>query len=107
MKLKKERFAEGVLLFITMIWGSSFVIANIALDAGLSPLFILMCRFFIAALIMWIVYHKRLRENLHLKNIKPGIILGIIFLMAFYLQMLGLKYSTPSNNAIITSANVH
>ncbi|MGE4483563.1 MAG: DMT family transporter [Oscillospiraceae bacterium] len=106
MKLTKERFAEGVLLFITMIWGSSFVIANIALDAGLSPLFILMCRFFIASLVMGIVYHKRLRKNLHLKNVKPGIILGIIFLTAFYLQMIGLKYSTPSNNAIITSVNV-
>lgn len=106
MKHKKERFSEIVLLFITMIWGSSFVIADIALNVGLSPLFILMSRFFIGAFFMGIIYHKRIKENFHLKNIVPGTILGIIFLMAFYMQMLGLKYSTPSNNAIITSANV-
>lgn len=106
MKFKKERFSEIVLLLITMIWGSSFVIANIALNVGLSPLFILMSRFFIGTFFMGAIYHKRIKENFHLKNIVPGIILGIIFLIAFYMQMLGLQYSTPSNNAIITSANV-
>ncbi len=83
MKHKKERFSEIVLLFITMIWGSSFVIADIALNVGLSPLFILMSRFFIGAFFMGIIYHKRIKENFHLKNIVPGTILGIIFLMAF------------------------
>lgn len=106
MKFRNERFSEIVLLFITMIWGSSFVIADIALDVGLSPLFILMSRFFIGASFMGTIYHKRIKENLHLKNIIPGIILGILFFMAFYFQMLGLQYSSPSNNAIITSANV-
>jgi drug/metabolite transporter (DMT)-like permease len=105
MKIK-ERFSEIVLLFITMIWGSSFVIADTALNVGLSPLYILMSRFLIGALFMGTVYHKRIKRNFHYHNIVPGIILGSIFLMAFYFQMLGLQYSTPSNNAIITSANV-
>ncbi len=106
MKYKKQRFSEIVLLFITMIWGSSFVISDTALNVGLSPLYILMSRFFIGALFMGVIHHRHIKKNFHLHNIIPGIVLGIIFLMAFYFQMMGLQYSTPSNNAIITSANV-
>jgi len=106
MKFKKERFFEMVLLFITIIWGSSFVIADIALNSGLSPLFILMSRFFIGAFLMGAICRKRIKENFSLNSFVPGIILGIVFFMAFYMQILGLKYSTPSNNAVITSANV-
>ncbi len=65
-----------------------------------------MCRFWVSALVLAIVYRKNLFVGLKLCHIKLGILLGTIFLAAFYMQMLGLQYSTPSNNAIITSANV-
>lgn len=100
------RFAEAVLLLITIIWGSSFVVANVALELGFSPLLALVCRFAIASGFMAVVYRKRLAERLRREDCAPGAALGVVFMLAFYTQMLGLKHSTPSNNAIITSANV-
>jgi len=81
-------------------------VAHFALEADLSPLFILMCRFFMSAMFIGIVYAKRIRKTFRPRHLKSGILLGTIFLLAFYTQMIGLKYSTPSNNAIIMSSNV-
>lgn len=100
------RKAEGVLLLITVLWGSSFVVAHFALEAGLTPLFVLLCRFFIAFLFVGVLYAKRIAQNFRFAQLKFGVALGAVFLAAFYTQLLGLQYSTPSNNAIITSANV-
>lgn len=103
---KRERISEATLLFITMIWGSSFVVTHFALDDGLTPLFILMCRFSIAAIFMGCFYFRRILQTFRFAHMKYGILLGVIFFLAFYTSLIGLKYSSPSNNAIITSTNV-
>jgi len=104
--LKGERISEATLLVITIIWGSSFMVTHFAFAAGLSPLFILMCRFSIAAVFMGIFYFRRIIKALRVAHIKYGLLLGSIFFLAFYTSLVGLKYSSPSNNAIITCTNV-
>lgn len=49
---------------------------------------------------------RRIKNNFCPAHLKSGILLGVIFGLAFYMQVVGLQLSTPSNNAIITSSNV-
>lgn len=103
---KRESIYAITLFIITIIWGSSFVVTEFAFGAGLTPLFILMCRFSIAAVFIGLFYARHIRQTFRLVYLRQGIILGSIFFLAFYTSLLGLKYSSPSNNAIITSTNV-
>ena len=63
-------------------------------------------RFAIAALIVGIVFHKDLKKNMKKEHIKGGLLIGTFLFLAFYVQTVALQYTTPSNNAFITAANV-
>lgn len=40
------------------------------------------------------------------EHLKGGIVIGLFLFLAFYVQTVGLQYTTPSNNAFITASNV-
>ena len=63
-------------------------------------------RFFISAVLMTVIFFKQIKNNLSMGTIKVGVILGICLFLGFFLQTLGLNYTTPSKNAFITSVNV-
>ena len=98
--------SKGMILLTAIIWGAGFIVSQMALDAKLSAAAILLGRFSIAALLIFIVFSKDILKNFKIKHIKNGIIIGVFLFSAFFLQTTGLQYSTPSNNALITSANV-
>ncbi|TQX72510.1 EamA family transporter, partial [Clostridioides difficile] len=102
----KKYFGEIGLIFIAIIWGSGFVATQFALDGGLTPLQIITLRFFLAAIIMNLLFFKQIRANMGKKLLKAGGILGIFLFLAFTVQTIGLMYTTPSKNAFITAANV-
>ena len=102
---KLTRISELALVLVTVFWGSSFVVARVALDSGMSPLFILLGRFLIGTAFMGAVLLWQ-RAPIKAAYVKPGIILGVIFFLGFITQLTGLQYTTPSNNAIITASAV-
>ncbi|MDI6218891.1 DMT family transporter [Clostridioides difficile] len=104
--LLKKYFGEIGLIFIAIIWGSGFVATQFALDGRLTPLQIITLRFFLAAIIMNLLFFKQIRANMGKKLLKAGGILGIFLFLAFTVQTIGLMYTTPSKNAFITAANV-
>ncbi len=107
IKEKNNYLLSVVSLFIVaIIWGSGFIGARLALDSSLSSSFIMFVRFTIAALIIGVVFFKDIKNNLRYKHLKGGFIIGLFLFLAFYLQTVGLKYTTPSNNAFITASNV-
>jgi len=102
----KEYAAAGALLLVTIVWGWGFVFSNMALEAGVVPAAVMFTRFALAALLVGGVFHKTIRTNYRKGQWKGGIITGVFLFLAFFIQILGLERSTPSNNAFITGAYV-
>lgn len=101
--MKKTLGITG-LVIVTIIWGGGFVASDIALNE-LSPFEIMSYRFLIASIIMGVFAWKNLK-NIRKDEIIYGSILGIALFSGFSLQIIGLKYTTPSNNAFLTATNV-
>lgn len=103
--MKKYRGEIG-LFVIAIIWGSGFIGTKLALDGGLSPIQTLTLRFFIASIILGIVFYKQIKESISKESIKSGAWLGLFSFIGFSTQTLGLVYTTVSKNAFITAVNV-
>lgn len=101
---KVKILASAGLLGVTMVWGSAFVVMKNVLDT-LTPTYILAFRFTIAALAMVIIFNKSVR-TMTKKDIKYGTILGALLFISYYFQTYGLKYTTASKNAFITTLYV-
>ena len=100
-----KRFIGEIGLIITaVIWGSGFVASAISLD-HFTPYQILAARFLIGAVLLMIVFHKRMRK-LNRNIVWKGVVLGVFLYAAFALQTVGLQYTTPSKNAFLTAVNV-
>lgn len=102
--MKKSLIADGALLFVALCWGVNFVIEKNVL-AAITPFMYLGFRFFLSALIMAIIFHKRLK-SISMEDIKAGLIVGLFLLLGFLTQTVGLVYTTPSKSGFITGSNV-
>ncbi|WP_277586549.1 DMT family transporter [Psychrobacillus antarcticus] len=95
---------EILLVFTAIIWGSGFVASAVALE-HYTPYQILAGRFLIGAVILSLLFFKKL-YNLKKSTLLKGAILGIFLYIAFALQTVGLQFTTPSKNAFLTAVNV-
>lgn len=103
--MKRESFSKLLLLLVAMIWGSGFPATKIILDSGIRPFEFLGIRFFITAIVMFIIMRiKRIKIEKNEMNL--GVIAGLVLFLAFAFQTVGLVYTTSSKNAFITGANV-
>ncbi len=100
----KKNFGLFGLILVTIIWGSAFVVSDIALKSA-TPFQILTARFFIASLAMAFFARKQVK-NINKKDVTCGVFLGIALFLAFAFQTIGLQYTTPSKNAFLTATNV-
>lgn len=100
-----QRYIGEILLVITaIIWGSGFVASAVSLEYY-TPYQILAGRFMIGAILLTILFHKKLKK-LNKSSLIKGAVLGIFLYLAFALQTVGLQYTTPSKNAFLTAVNV-
>lgn len=100
----KKWLAIAALITATVVWGGGFIVMKNSLDA-LTPQYLLASRSIIGTLGMCIVFHKKLR-GITKEDIKCGFILGLLLFLAFTFQTYGLKYTTASKNAFLTTAYV-
>lgn len=105
-KFKTKVLPEISLLLVALIWGSGFIVSQMALDAGLSPNAIMLGRFSIAFVLVGIIFFKDILKNFELWHLKGCIICGTLLFAGFIVQTIGLSRSTPANNAFITGSNV-
>ncbi|WP_445500928.1 DMT family transporter [Microvirga sp. G4-2] len=96
--------SEAVLVFVTMIWGATFLTVQTALSVS-GPLFFVGLRFGTAALMMAIIAAPVLR-GLTWKEIKAGVMIGIAIFFGYTLQTYGLQYIPSSKSAFITALYV-
>jgi drug/metabolite transporter (DMT)-like permease len=101
--VSQRKKAEALLVTITFIWGSTFVIVKGAL-ADASPLAFLAVRFVLAGLLLFVVLGRWRR--LSRGAILPGVILGLFLFAGYLCQTYGLLYTTPSKSAFITGSSV-
>lgn len=90
-----------LIVLATLIWGSSFVIVKDTTDA-VSPAWILVVRFGLAALILALVYLKKRELYLRKDYIALGALFGFLLFMGYYLQTIGITDTTPGKNAFLT-----
>jgi drug/metabolite transporter (DMT)-like permease len=94
--------AEALLVIVTFIWGSTFVIVKGALNDA-SPLPFLALRFTVAGVLLFIALRRGPMDR---RSILPGLILGAFLFGGYIFQTSGLIYTTPSKAAFITGFSV-
>jgi drug/metabolite transporter (DMT)-like permease len=98
--LSPQRRAEALLLSITVIWGSTFVITKSLIGLN-SPLFYTAIRFLLSSLILFALFPRRLTA-LPRSALRRGSILGFFLFTGFALQTVGIQYTTASKSAFFT-----
>jgi drug/metabolite transporter (DMT)-like permease len=96
--------AHILLVLITLIWGSNFVVIKNAL-ADISPLFFNAVRMSLAAVVLAMVFHREL-GRLTKSSLRSGLQVGVFLYVGNELQTVGLKYTTPSKSAFLTGVSV-
>ena len=94
--------AELILLGATALWGFTFPAMKVSLDY-ISPVLFLSYRFGLASLLMLLIFGGRVLRR---ENLKEGFVLGLTLFFGHGFQIVGLKYTTASNSAFITSLYV-
>lgn len=96
--------AEWVLVFITMLWGGTFLLVhNVMAVSG--PLFFVGLRFAAAALFVGMVSARAL-QGLTLVEFKAGLCIGVLIMLGYGLQTMGLQTISSSQSAFITALYV-
>jgi drug/metabolite transporter (DMT)-like permease len=100
--MRQRTKAELLLVVITFIWGSTFVIVKGAL-ADASPFPFIALRFILAGLLMFgLMAHGRLPRP----TLLPSLMLGVLLFTGYAFQTWGLVFTTPSKSAFITGFSV-
>jgi drug/metabolite transporter (DMT)-like permease len=96
--------ARLALLGATLIWGTSFVVVQKALEA--LPVFhLLACRFLLATLLL-LPLARRGAGSWSRELRRDGILIGLLLFAGFTLQTYGLLWTTPSRSAFLTGLSV-
>src|SRR5579859_6980039 len=94
----------GLLVLVTMIWGSTFLITRQTL-ALTGPFTFLTLRFAIGAIALAAIFHKRL-ARISSAEIFMGSIIGIVLFATYALQTTGLQYVMSSEAGFISGLYV-
>ncbi|MGE5693324.1 MAG: DMT family transporter [Candidatus Zixiibacteriota bacterium] len=98
---KKQLRADLILVFITLIWGSTFTVVKGAL-ADITPFYFNAIRFALAALIFLVLFYKKIFP-LDFFSLRAGVAVGFCLFLGFAFQTYGLAYTSASRSAFLTS----
>ncbi len=90
-----------LILSAAVFWGGSFVVLKDAIDA-VPPSWLLAIRFSLAAIVLGLICHRRIAENLDRSHLVAGGITGLLNGLGYLIQNIGLLGTTPGRNAFIT-----
>ena len=96
--------AEAVLIFITVLWGATFLIVQHAMTVS-GPMFFVGLRFAAAAIIVALCSIQVLRGVTWLE-VKAGVAVGVMIMLGYGLQTMGLQTIPSSQSAFITALYV-
>ena len=96
--------AELVLVFITMLWGATFLLVHNVMTVS-GPMFYVGLRFAAAALFVG-AFSARALSGLTWFEVKAGVLIGASIMLGYGLQTVGLQTITSSQSAFITALYV-
>ena len=102
--LKKFATPEFVLVWVTMIWGGTFLAVHYVLNYT-TPMFFVGCRFLVAAIILIFFTFKHLR-SLNKYECFAGSLIGCVMAFIYVMQTIGLKTITSSESAFLTAVYI-
>lgn len=100
----KNKAPQLALIFITIIWGGSFITVQYALNYS-SPIMFVALRFAAAAIAVALLSISHLK-NFNLKEIVAGAIIGITIAIGYGTQTIGLQTISSSESAFLTALYV-
>ena len=102
--INQKRLAQILLIFITIIWGATFIMVKDALnDAG--PFAFGTIRFSLAGILTILILNKNI-FNLSKIELHAGLIAGFFLFGGYAFQNFGLIHTSASKSAFITSVSV-
>jgi len=101
---KLQILADLGLIFVTLVWGATFVSVKEAIKY-IEPFYFLAVRFAIATLIMLAVANKRLLR-INTAALLKGALIGLVLFAGYAFQTYGLQDTTASNTGFITGLSV-
>ena len=106
MTLDRRRrwLADVALAGITFIWGATFVVVKEALESS-STLLFLALRFSLAAVVLALLFRRRLGCPSR-ATVGAGMAVGAALFLGYLFQTLGLRLTTPAKSAFITGLSV-
>ena len=99
---KKSLLGKIMLLVVAILWGSSLTVVKVASET-FEPNMILAIRFTVSALILSIIFWKKLRDMTK-DDAKKGLIIGIFLFMAYSAQTIGVGYTDPGRSAFLSAS---
>ncbi|MBA1204582.1 DMT family transporter [Pseudomonas capeferrum] len=96
--------AEVVLVFITMLWGGTFLLVHTVMSVS-GPMFFVGLRFAAAALFVAMVFIRSM-PGLTAIELKAGLLIGTTIMLGCGLQTMGLQTISSSQSAFITALYV-
>ncbi|MFD2940043.1 DMT family transporter [Flavobacterium notoginsengisoli] len=102
--MEKRQLLLILLIIGTAFWGISYSVTKMAIGDN-SPNTFLFYRFFLAVIVLSIIFWKYVRET-NLENIKTGLILAVPMFLGIQLQTVGLRYTNASQCSFIAGLTV-
>jgi len=102
--LSRSLKAHILLILVTLVWGATFVEIKDALS-DISPLLFNAVRMSLAAAVLALIYLPHLKE-LSAPVLRSGALVGVFLYLGYEFQTAGLKLTTPSKSAFLTSLSV-
>ncbi|OCA90863.1 hypothetical protein A8F94_03040 [Bacillus sp. FJAT-27225] len=106
--MNKQLLADGVLMLVAFIWGTTFVLVQNAISF-LEPFSFNGIRFLAAAFVLgvWLILFERHQlKQLNKTILAAGFLLGIFLFIGYAAQTAGLLYTTSSKAGFITGLSV-
>ncbi|MDP4171452.1 MAG: DMT family transporter [Bacillota bacterium] len=106
--MKKSIFADFCLLLVALVWGSTFVLVQNAIDS-LEPLSFNGVRFLVAAILLgfWLfLFERKQLVHFNKKMLASGVLMGFMLFLGYITQTMGLLYTTSSKAGFITGLSV-
>jgi drug/metabolite transporter (DMT)-like permease len=101
---RRQLAADALLLLVTLIWGSTFVMVKDAVAAY--PVFpFLALRFWLATVVLLVIGGRRL-PSLGWRGLGAGVLIGLFLFAGYGFQTLGLRYTSASKAGFITGLSV-
>ena len=98
----KRLLGKVLLLIVAILWGSSLTVVKVAQDT-FRPNMILAIRFTVSALILALIFWKKLK-TMTKHDIKNGLLIGVFLFMAYSVQTIGVGYTDPGRSAFLSAS---